>query len=110
MYNTRKPNPSLLRRNVTYEAESLEVKVQRLMKNKEPIPGERPLIYTERKDGVLKAYNIRTDRWEIAAEAMDVVTKSRIAQRDSKGDPKVIDLNGDKKDDGGAKSTHGNAD
>ena len=35
-----------------------------------------PIIYTERKDGVIPAYNIRTDKWDIALTAMDQVNKN----------------------------------
>lgn len=81
-----------LKVNESYEGESLPIKIQRLIKNKEPLDGTVPLTYTERKDGVKAEYNIRTDRWEIAAEAMDKVTKSNIAKRDNKpGKVKTID-------------------
>ena len=59
-----------------YDAESIEEKVRRIV-NKEPIKDGAPLIYTERKDGVLPSYNIKTDRWEHAIDAMDRVTKHK---------------------------------
>ena len=40
------------------------------------------LIYTERKEGVIPAYDVRTDRFEIAIEAMGKVVKSNIAKRE----------------------------
>lgn len=90
------------------EGEPIEHKIERIVKNGEPIKDGAPLVYTERKDGVNAAYNIRTDRWEIAADAMDKVHKTMIAQRDHKGvnpegkEAKVIDLN-----DGKAEPTNG---
>ena len=51
----------------TYEGEFIEEKVARVVENKEPIEDGAPIIYTERKDGVIPAYNIRTDKWDIAA-------------------------------------------
>lgn len=75
-----------MRVNESYEGESIEYKIQRLVKNKEPLDGSVPLTYTERKDGVKPELNIRTDRWEIAADAMDKVSKSNIAKRDNKGE------------------------
>lgn len=56
--------------NESQEGEPLEIKIERMMNNKEPMnqPGVG-VIYTERKDGVLPTYNIRTDRFEIAVEA-----------------------------------------
>lgn len=64
-----------------YEGESIEAKVTRIVLNKEPIKDGAPLIYTDRKDGVLPGYDIRTDRFEVAVEAMDKITKSKIAKR-----------------------------
>lgn len=109
MYNPRKYIPSKLTGCEKVEGEPIEHKIQRIMRNKEPIKDGAPLIYTERKDGIIAAYNIRTDRFEIAAEAMDVVNKTRTAMSQGKGlsqekeDTKVINLNND----GGAESTHG---
>lgn len=69
------------------EGEPIESKIERIMQNKEPIKDGAPEIYTERKDGVIAAYNIKTDRFEIACEAMDKVTGSIQAKREEK--PKV---------------------
>lgn len=105
MYKYGTPTRTQLKGHSKREGEPLEHKVSRLLKNKEPIKDEAPLIYTERSEGVLAAYNIRTDRFELAAEAMDKVTKSLIAKRDSKPDEKeakVVDLN-----DGKPVSEHG---
>ena len=38
-------------------------------------------INTERKEGVLPEYDCRTDRFEIAIDAMDVIQKSAMAKR-----------------------------
>lgn len=64
----------------TYEGESIEKKVRRVVENKEPITDGAPIIFTEKKDGVLPQFNIRTDKWDIAIEAMDKVQGSRIAK------------------------------
>lgn len=60
----------------TYEGEFIEEKIARVVENKEPIEDGAPIIYTERKDGVIPAYNIRTDKWDIALNAMDQVNKN----------------------------------
>ena len=60
----------------TFEGEFIEEKVARVVENKEPIEDGAPIIYTERKDGVLPAYNIRTDKWDIALTAIDQVNKN----------------------------------
>ena len=42
-------------------------------------------------------YNIRTDKWEIAAEANDKVVESKLAAR-TKDEGKIVDLNPGGKD------------
>ena len=83
-YRYRKAQKSQINSVKTVEGEPIELKIERIMSNKEPISDGAPAIYTERKDGIKAAYNIRTDRWEIAAEAMDVVSKTTQARRDHK--------------------------
>ncbi|AXH77975.1 MAG: hypothetical protein [Microviridae sp.] len=95
MYRYGKVTKTLIEPIELEEGETIEIKVMRLLENKEPIKDGAPLIFTERKEGVLSAYNIRTDRWEVATEAMDLVNKSRIAKRDNlmpKEEVKTIDL------------------
>ena len=65
--------------------ETIEEKVERVVNNGEPIEDGAPSIYTERKSGVNAEHDIRTDRWEIATDAMDAVQKSNKAQREKKG-------------------------
>lgn len=76
--------------NNSLEGESIEAKVCRIVNNGEPISDGAPLIYTERKDGVKEEYNIRTDRFDIALNAMDYVTASNRAKRDNFGKPETI--------------------
>lgn len=70
--------------NNGYIGETIENKIRRIVNNKEPITDGAPLIYTERKDGVNPGMDIRTDRFEIAIEAMDKVTKSHQAKREER--------------------------
>lgn len=77
------------------EGERIEEKVRRLTDEKSPINDGAPIIYTERKDGVLPAYDIRTDRWEIAQKAMEENMKAISAKR--KHDYDAV-LSGEKKD------------
>ena len=67
------------------EGESIEDKVRRITENNEPITDGAPIIYTNRDDGVLPAYNIRTDRWDIAQEAMDAVNQANLAKSKNYG-------------------------
>ena len=64
----------------TYEGETLETKVKRVVENNEPITDGAPLIFTPKKEGVIAGYNIRTDRWDIAMSAMDAVNKDKYAK------------------------------
>lgn len=59
------------------EGERLELKIDRMTQNNEPIGDSAPLIYTPRKDGVIAAYDIRTDKWDIALNAMEKVNQTR---------------------------------
>ena len=59
------------------EGERLECKIERMTENNEPIGETAPLIYTPRKDGVIAAYDVRTDKWDIALDAMSKVNKTR---------------------------------
>ena len=84
-YKTRVRAKSTLTSVETVEGEPIELKIERVVSNKEPITDGAPAIYTERKEGVISAYNIRTDRFEVATEAMDKVSGSIQAKRDAKG-------------------------
>lgn len=84
MYVYAKSKKSQIGRMDILEGESIEDKVERIMLNQEPIKDGAPEIYTERKDGVGAGYDIRTDRWEIACEAMDVGERSKIAKREAR--------------------------
>lgn len=71
--------------NKSKSGEMLETKVERMINNKEKIGDTTDLIYTERKEGVRPATDIRTDRWEIAAEASTKIAKSFAARRNNSG-------------------------
>ena len=114
-YKKVKYHKSKLESIRTYEGESIEQKLERILSNKEPITDSAPEIYTERKDGVGAQYNVRTDRFELAAEAMDLVQKNKQAKRDAKAkknesekEAKVVKL--EPKKDSGAESTNGTSD
>lgn len=89
--------PTLPKTNYEFqEGESIETKVQRITENNEPITDGAPIIYTNRDDGVLPAYNIRTDRWEIAQQAMEAINQANLAKSKNYGqiekeDKKALD-------------------
>lgn len=70
----------VIQRNECSEGEDMTTKITRLVTTKEPITDGAPLIFTEKKDGVLPAYDIRTDRFELAQKAMDKATAQQIAK------------------------------
>ena len=76
MKTTIVKNNSRLKSIEIYEGESIETKCARILQNKEPITDTAPIIYTTKEDGVLPAYNIRTDRFDIAMDAYDKITRS----------------------------------
>lgn len=53
--------------------DSLERKLERILTTGEKIEATAPMIYTEKADGVQPAYDIRTDRFEIAQDAKDKI-------------------------------------
>lgn len=75
-YAKVKNNNGRLKSIEIYEGESIETKCARILQNKEPITDTAPIIYTAKEDGILPAYNIRTDRFDIAIDAYDKITRS----------------------------------
>lgn len=67
--------------NESYIGETIESKIERIVRNSEPITDGAPLIYTDRKDGVKAEYDIRTDRFDLAIDAMDYASRSNTAKR-----------------------------
>ena len=89
--------PKPIKTNYEFQVgESIEIKVKRITENNEPITDGAPIIYTNRDDGVLPAYNIRTDRWEVAQAAMEAVNQANLAKSKNYGqiekeDKKALD-------------------
>ena len=64
----------------SYEGQSIEERCKKLVETGEPIKDTSPLIYTPKEKGVMPQYDVRTDKWEIAQNAMDRVNRERIAK------------------------------
>lgn len=64
--------------NLTYQAEPREVKLRKIINGEanNMEDGVFPTIYTEKKDGVQPEFDIRTDRFEIAIDALDKINQS----------------------------------
>lgn len=80
MYRKCKMQKTTLKRVATDTGESIEEMLRRLTANKEQPPQNVPEIYTDKKDGVIADYDIRTDRFDIAIEAQDKFSASDIAK------------------------------
>lgn len=68
--------------DLTYEAEPREVKLRKIISGEASNmeDGVFPTIYTEKKDGVRPEYDIRTDRFEVAVDAIDKINQSTASQ------------------------------
>ena len=79
--------------NLTYQAEPREVKLRKIISGESSNmeDGVFPRIYTEKKDGVLPEYDIRTDRFEVAIDAIDKINKSAASQiAKNKGETEAV--------------------
>lgn len=79
--------------DLTYEAEPREVKLRKIISGESSSmeDGVFPTIYTEKRDGVLPEYDIRTDRFEVAIDAMDKINQSAANQiAKNKGETEAV--------------------
>lgn len=87
MKKTYKQNPihrSVMKSVKRTEGMTMEMMVGRFLNNQIDVEQTQPIVYTERKDGVMAGYDIRTDRFDIAIDAMDKSAKSMTAKRETK--------------------------
>lgn len=61
------------------EGENILTKIRRILDENEPLTDGAPLIYTPKEDGVKPEYDIRTDKWQIAINAMDRVNAYKLS-------------------------------
>ena len=79
--------------NLTYQAEPREVKLRKIIngESNDMEDGVFPTIYTEKKDGVKPEFDIRTDRFEVAIDAIDKINQSAADQiAKSKGETEAV--------------------
>lgn len=79
--------------NLVYIADPREVKLRRIIngESNDMEDGVFPTIYTEKKDGVMPEHDIRTDRFEVALDAMDKINQSVANQIvKSKGETEAV--------------------
>lgn len=67
------------------EGENIITKVRRILDENEPLTDGAPLIYTPKEDGVKPEYDIRTDKWQIAINAMDRVNAYKLSDYTKNG-------------------------
>lgn len=72
---------SLIVVNNSLSGQTIEQRVAKIVTTKEPITDTAPIIYTDRREGVKPDYDIRSDRFEFAIDAMDKITASKLAKR-----------------------------
>jgi hypothetical protein len=90
MYIVREYHNTGITVNNSVEGETLETKIERITTNKEKITDNAPLIFTERSEGVPAGYNIRTDRFEVAIDAIDKNVRAKIARSESKATMEIV--------------------
>ena len=79
--------------NLAYQAEPREVKLRKIIngESNDMEDGVFPTIYTEKKDGVQPEFDIRTDRFEVAIDAIDKINQSVANQvAKSKGETEAV--------------------
>lgn len=79
--------------DLTYQAEPREVKLRKIIsgESNNMEDGVFPIIYTEKKDGVMPEYDIRTDRFEVAIDAIDKINQSAVSQvAKNKGETEAV--------------------
>lgn len=79
--------------NLTYQADPREVKLRKIIngESNDMEDGVFPTIYTEKKDGVQPEFDIRTDRFEVAIDAMDKINQSTANQiAKNKGETEAV--------------------
>lgn len=85
VYNSRQREKTRVTGRTPYEGESLEVKINRMLEDNEPITEISETYYGSREDGVIPSTNIRSDRWDAAVDAMDAANRSKVAKREARG-------------------------
>lgn len=87
----QQPTTTSINVNKSSEGESMEAKVRRMMKNKEPIKDASPLVFTERKEGVKPEYDIRADKFDAAVELSQAISNSHTNKREERIGEKTWD-------------------
>jgi hypothetical protein len=77
----QQPKKSGFKINSSFVGERIEERVNRMLYSGESIGDGAPLIYTDRRKGVQPEFNIRTDRFEMALDAINGIAKRTYENR-----------------------------
>ena len=80
MYKAPKFQRTSLKVNESYEGETIEQKIRRVTQNKEPIKDASPQLYTEQKEGVIREFDVRSDKFD---NLMELTTKASKEHRET---------------------------
>lgn len=80
-YNAVPTRKGLINCNNTKEEEGLIHQLRKVKTMGDQGFVTKGLMYSERKDGVLPEFDIRTDKWVVAENASSAASKSEIAKR-----------------------------
>lgn len=72
-----------------YTAKSLEKDLEEIISQKKPIEASAPLLYTEKKDGVIEDCDIRTDKWEAMQRAATYVNEQKREYRKADAEGRI---------------------
>lgn len=103
IYKTPHMHMGNIESNDSVEGDPIEIAIEKMIKNTGNVNKDEktaPLLYQERKEGIKKAYDIRTDKWEVAVEAGQKIAESYDLRRKPE----------EKQEDGETKSIHGESD
>ena len=79
--------PTQIERMPDEFGQSIEEQIRLATASKQPIDGSTTPVYTPMKDGVLPQFDVRTDRQEIALDALDKLAKSDYLAVDERPEP-----------------------
>lgn len=88
----------------SYEAKSIETELEEIITQKKPVEATAPLIYTEKKDGVIEDFDIRTDKWEAMQRAANYVNEQKREYRKADMEGRIKDGQIVEPDNGGAEN------
>lgn len=81
MYRSNNYQKTSIKVNESFIGETIEEKVNRIVNNNEPIKDGAPLIYEDRNAGINPDHDMRTDKWDIAAETTGKMAQNTILKR-----------------------------